>query len=173
MVSMNELGKLFLCSSLLEEKVAKAYEHMSQLFDNKLIKCLLEFIARDSYKHARCFELMAKAFSQEVHVNPEDCVKVWGKTWLAAIKSADRILKKHEIGLSDIDSLLDELREIEGFTAEEFLTVLHVKTIDLMASEGEVHLDHFKVILNWIAEDEKRHEKIIEIVKSMILRIVS
>jgi hypothetical protein len=47
-----DLGKFLYCSSLLEEKIANAYGHIAELVDDRLIRGLLGFIARDSFKHA-------------------------------------------------------------------------------------------------------------------------
>lgn len=171
MEAKSYLKKFLLCSSLLEEKVAAAYEHVARLIDDNIVKCLFEIIARDSFKHARCFELMAKAFFQEVSAQLEDCVKVWGESWLAVVEDAERILKKHEISLADLSSLVDSLHTIEGFVAEECLSALHAKLIDVMVGNEEVDVELFRVMLNWIVEDEDRHKKALEMVKEMLPKL--
>ncbi|MEM1997703.1 MAG: hypothetical protein QXS05_03830 [Candidatus Bathyarchaeia archaeon] len=79
----SDLGKFLYCSSLLERRVAEAYERIAQLVSDKAIKGLLRYVARDSFKHAECFGLMAELFSYDVGVCAEDCVKIWGESWLA------------------------------------------------------------------------------------------
>ncbi|MEM4576864.1 MAG: hypothetical protein QW701_05320 [Candidatus Nezhaarchaeales archaeon] len=162
------LGKLFLCSGLLEEKVAKVYEHVAKLTNDKIIRGLLEFIAYDSFKHASCFKSMAEALFREVDASSEDCVEAWGNSWLAAVKDAERILEHRKIGLADLNSIIDALYAIEGFAAEEYLTVLHVKLIEFISFEEGVHLDDFKAVLNWIVEDEERHKKILETIRDTL-----
>lgn len=169
-LSKRNLGKLFLCSSLLEEKVAKAYEHVAKLTTDKIIRGLLEYIAHDSFKHASCFKSIAEVLFQEVDASSEDCIEAWGNSWLAVVKDAERILETQKIGLIDLRSIIDALYSIEGFVAEEYLTVLHVKLIELMSRDEEVHLDDFKAVLDWIVEDEERHKKILEIIRGMLFK---
>ncbi|MEM2214482.1 MAG: hypothetical protein QXD66_06565 [Candidatus Nezhaarchaeales archaeon] len=171
METKSHLKIFLLCSSLLEERVARAYEHVARLIDNDIVKCLFEFIAHDSFKHARCFELMARALSQETSAYPEDCVKVWGESWLAVVEDAERMLKKHEISLADLSSLVDSLHAIEGFVAEEYLSTLHAKLVDAMLSKGGMDVERFRVMLNWIVEDEDRHRKVLEMVKEMLSKL--
>lgn len=71
-----DLKKFFHCTSLLEEKIARAYEHIANMIEDKFIRCLLVFIACDSFKHAECFRAIGEWFSSGFEVNFSECEKV-------------------------------------------------------------------------------------------------
>lgn len=168
MATSSDLGKLLYCSSLLEKRVAEAYEHIAKLVNDKVIGGLLRYIARDSFKHAEYFELMAELFSHSLSVCTKDCVKIWGETWLATIKEAEEICKKSDIDPTDLKSLIGGLERIEGLAAEEYLTIIHVKLIGLMARDQSIKLNLLQTMLNWIVEDEEKHKRILKIIKDLL-----
>jgi len=59
--------------------------------------------------------------------------------------------------------------KLESFAAEEYLTVLHVKLIELMADEAKIDLENFRVLLEWIIEREKRHEQILKMMENILI----
>ncbi|MEM2384325.1 MAG: hypothetical protein QXX99_02245 [Candidatus Bathyarchaeia archaeon] len=156
------------CSSLLEEKVAKAYEHIAKLINDKIVSCLLRYIAHDSFKHAECFRLMAELLSHGGDVHFEDCIRVWGESWLTTIKDAEKIMEKSEISPVEIRSIINGLEKIERFAAEEYLTALYAKIIELVADKEGVNLGPLKTILNWIIEEENKHRQILEIIRGLL-----
>lgn len=168
MTAGTDLGKFLYCSSVLERMVAEAYEHIAQLIGDKVIEGLLKYVARDSFKHAECFRLMAELFSHGIDICTEDCVKVWGESWLATIKEAEKICKKSDIGPTDLKSLISGLERIEGLAAEEYLTILHAKLIGFMTEDENVNFGLLRTVLNWIVEDEERHKRIIEIIRDLL-----
>jgi hypothetical protein len=68
-----DLRKFLYCSSLLEERIANAYDYIAKLVDDRLIVGLLGFIARDSFKHAECFRMVGEWLSGSVEVCFEEC----------------------------------------------------------------------------------------------------
>ena len=64
--------------------------------------------------------------------------------------------------------MIKGLMKLESFAAEEYLTVMHVKLIELMADEARVDLENFRTLLEWIIEDEKRHEQILRMVENAL-----
>lgn len=165
-----DLGKFLYCSSLLEERVAEAYEHIAKLVDDKFVSCLFGYVARDSFKHALCLRLMAEVLSDKVEVCFDECVEIWGETWLTLMKDAENLLSKSEIRPDDIHSLIGGLERLERFAAEEYLTVLHVKIIELMADEKKVNLGYLKMILEWIIEDEEKHRRILKLIEDLLIQ---
>jgi len=168
LAASSDLGKILQCSRLLERSVAEAYEHIAQFVGDKIIGGLLRYVARDSFKHAECFGLMAELFSQDIGVCAEDCVKIWGESWLATVKDAKKICEKAEIGPADLKSLINGLERIEGLAAEEYLTILHAKLIEWMAESENANLALLRTVLNWIVEDEERHKKILKIIGDLL-----
>ncbi|MBS7640483.1 MAG: hypothetical protein QXJ19_00625 [Candidatus Bathyarchaeia archaeon] len=163
------VGKFLYCSNLLEEKAAKAYEHIAHLVDDKIIKGLLGYIARDSFKHAECFRLMAELLSPKISISPKDCVEVWGESWLTAVKDAESFIEKKErVSRTDLKFLISGLERFESFVAEEYLTIIHAKLVNILIDEKGLNLGILKTVLEWIIEDEDRHKRILEIINSLL-----
>lgn len=161
------LGSFIYCSSLLEDRVARACEHAAKLISNKLISCFFRYIAHDSLKHAECFRAMAEMLSGNINICLDECVKVYGEAWLFLIKDAEKILSRSEISVNDLYTLIQGLESIESFAAEEYLTVLHVKLIELIADE-EKDFVHYKTILEWIIKEEEEHKQILKIIEGLL-----
>jgi len=102
LVAKSDLGKFLYCSSLLEKRVAEAYEHIANLVNDKAIRCLLMYIAHDSLKHAEYFGSMAELLSHGISICIEDCAKVWGELWLNIVKDAENIRERTEIRVADL-----------------------------------------------------------------------
>jgi len=168
LISRKDLGKLIYCSSLLEERVANAYGRIAELVDDKLVKGLLGFISRDSFKHAECLRVVGEQLSGSMEICPEECEEVWGKTWKALMTDAERYLDKSEITHEELAALIKGLMKLESFVAEEYLTMMHVKLIELMAEEAKIDLKNFRTLLEWIIEDEKRHEQILRMIENAL-----
>jgi hypothetical protein len=81
---------------------------------------------------------------------------------------AEKFLDKSEISHGELASLVKGLMKLESFVAEEYLTVMHVKLIELMADEAKIDLENFRTLLEWIIEDEKRHEQILRIIENAL-----
>lgn len=111
MTIKSDLGKFLYCSSLLENKVAEACEHIANLFDDKAIKCLLMYIARDPFKRAEYFGSMAELLSPGISICIEGCVKIWGELWLDIVKDAEKIRERAEIIAVDLNFLSKLSRE--------------------------------------------------------------
>lgn len=170
LVLRKDLGKFLYCSSLLEERVAKAYEHTAKLVEDKLIGCLLGFIARDSLKHAECFKMIYEWLSSNMEVSFEVCKEVWGEIWGTLVMDAEKFLGKSAISTEELTSLINGLVRFESFVTEEYLTVLHIKLVELMVDEARINLDTFKAVFEWIIEDEKRHEQILKIIENILTK---
>ncbi|MEM3713997.1 MAG: hypothetical protein QXF82_03505 [Nitrososphaeria archaeon] len=138
--------------------------------DDKPVSCLLSFIARDSFKHTECFKITGECSSGDMKDRFDQCEKVWGETWKNLVVYAEKFLSKRRIGHEELVSLINGLMKLENFAAEEYLTVLHVKLIELMAEERKIDLEPFKAVLEWIVEDEKRHEQILGMIEKLLIK---
>ncbi len=170
LASRNDLDKFLYCSGLVEERVANAYEHIAELVSDKLIKGLLVFIARDSFKHAECFRVISEWLSGVIEIHLEECGDIWGETWKTSMDDAERFLSKSAVNPAELISLIKGLMKLESFIAEEYLMVMHVKLIELTADEAKIDLEEFRTILRWIIDDEKRHEEILKMVEKVLAR---
>jgi rubrerythrin len=168
-----EIAQYLYCSSILEENVATAYESFANRTENPIIEPLLLFISYDSLKHS---EVLRK-LSQNITITEptiEDCEKILGKAWKNAVAQAHReTLKKEKIVDQELASLIDKMIDFESFVGEEYLAVLQLKTLELVAKGSEIDLEGLKRILEWIIEDEERHEIILARIKIIITRRVN
>lgn len=162
--SRESLAKFIYCCSFFEEKVARAYGHMAELMKNDAVACLLAFIARDSFKHADCLRRIGEILSAGVKADYDECEEVLGKIWRSAVMEVEAILDRKEIRSEDLASIIRGLERIEGFAAEEYLMVLQIKLFELMAKDLKVDIGCLKALLEWIIEDERRHESILKMI---------
>jgi len=165
------LAKALYCSGLLEEEVAKVYHHLATRMPEEDIKCLLEYIANDSLKHAEVLKAISKCLTITGKADFETCEKIWGEIWRKLINDAKRqLLRKGRMNRSELESIIDSLERLENCVGEEYLTILHMKAIELIAQEQGIDLKHYKVILEWIVEDEKRHQQTLDMIKNIITK---
>ncbi len=164
-----EIARFLYCSGLFEEEVAKRYRHVAEITRDANIKCLLNYIADDSYKHAAMFKALSGYLTNVDRSVFEDCEKVLGSLWRNITEHSRSIRGESEIGNQELLKLIDGLEKFEGFVAEEYLSVLNVKTIELMARETGLPIEPYRMIFEWMVEDEKRHEQILKIIKNHVL----
>ncbi len=162
------LARFVYCSGLLEEKVAKVYGNLATSVDDGLIKCLFKYIALDSNKHAEFFKSLSEWLTASVGSSFEECGKVWGKKWSDVMSDAERLLSKSKISSEETSLLIDSLERLEGAVAEEYLNVMHIRLIEIMAEEQKIDLKYCKEMLEWIIEDENKHERILKEVKNLL-----
>jgi rubrerythrin len=162
------LASFIHCSSLLEERVAKVYGNLANSVDDGLIKCLFKYIALDSNKHSEFFKLLSEWLNPGAGSSFEECREVWGKKWSDVMSDAERLLSKSKISSEEISLLIDGLERLEGAFAEEYLTILHVRLIEIVAEERKIDLKYCKDILEWIIEDENKHEQILKTLKNLL-----
>jgi rubrerythrin len=156
------------CSGVLEEKVADAYASFADQTENPTIKTLLFFIALDSQKHSRILKTLSKNITK-TEPTTEECQQILGKTWKTSFMRAQQeTLKKQKITSKELASLLDKMINFKSFVGEEYLTTLHLKTLELIAKDKEIDPISLKKILEWIIEDEERHEIIMARIKILI-----
>lgn len=166
-MNKEDLAKYFCCSIILEEGVANVYQTISSKVLDLEISYLLEYIAKDSFKHAVTFKALSAQLTER-EVSLEECTKLLGEKWRNVVEDAKTYPLKKEITLTELRSMIEDLEGCERYVGEEFLTILYTKVIQLLAEEEEVDLNEYKSFLEWIIEDEKRHTQILEIIKHKI-----
>lgn len=165
-----EVGKFLYCSSLLEEEVAKTYRHLAENIRDKVISSFLKYISDDSYKHAGILMILSEHLTGCNKPSFEECGKVLGNSWKNLMEKAKTIQGEFEIDNRKLAELINGLSRFEGVVAEEYLTVLSLKTIELIAKESGFNIELYKMIFEWIVEDEKRHERILELLGNLITK---
>ncbi|MCX8183424.1 MAG: hypothetical protein N3F08_03280 [Crenarchaeota archaeon] len=168
-----EIARFLYCSGVFEEEVAKTYNHIAETTVVMNVKVFLKYIADDSYKHAKMFKALSGyplSFDKSCF---EDCEKVLGGLWKNITENSKKIQEKSEINNHELLKLIDGLEKFEGFVAEEYLTALNIKTIELMTLETGLNLEPYRMIFEWIIEDEKRHGQILKTIRNLIIRSTS
>lgn len=167
---IEDVAKFLKCSSILEQKVANTYQHLSERVENHQIKSLLSYISRDSAKHAAILKDMSES-NMKLDVTADDCEQVWGKAWKdQTMQSMEELTKKETITNEDLTPLIGEMKNLEGVIGENYLTILHVGVLKLVAQQYHIDLGSFNTILEWIVEDEERHETILAKIKTFITK---
>ena len=167
------IAKFLYCLSVLEEKVAYAYKSLAERVEDPLLSSLLLYNSTDGMKHFIILKAIDEELVRNLGVKAEvkDCENTLGEIWRKLIMLAEEeTAKKEKVGNSELVSLANKMIAFESFFGEEYLTNLHLKIVSLMADELKVDLGDLKGILDWIVEDEERHEKIIAIIKDTVLK---
>lgn len=166
-----DLARFLQCSSILEERVANAYKHLADRVENTTAKSLLQYIIHDTYKHSEVLRDIGNTIARLEATNGEDYERTWGKVWKALVTdSMQELSQKDKITNKDLASHIDAMKNLENHLAEEYLTTLHTKTVKLIAQQHDIDLGNCNTILEWIAEDEKRHEQILTMIKNIITK---
>lgn len=163
-----DLARFLQCSSILEARVANAYKHLADRVKNTTAKFLLQHIIYDTFKHSDMLRGIGNTVAR-LKVNAEDCEGIWGEVWKALIEDSIRELsQKNKITNREFASHIDAMKKLESYFAEEYLTTLHTRTIKLIAQQHHIDLGSYTTILEWIVEDEKRHEQTLAMIRNII-----
>lgn len=167
--NVETIAKFLYCSSVLEENVAHAYRSLAERVEDPLVKSLVLYVSTDSLKHSIILRAIGESLTKNSEVAVEDCGNILGEIWrkLTMLAKEER-LKKEKVEGAELISLADKMAEFESFAGEEHLIGLHLKVVSLMADKSRVDLGDLKNILEWIVEDEKRHEKIVTMIKNIV-----
>lgn len=163
-----DVARFLCCLSILEEKVANAYKSYSENTENPRLEPLLLFVSYDSLKHSKILKSLSEHMIKQEPTS-RDCEQLLGKTWKNTIIQAQGETQKTEkITDEEIAQLIDKMINLENFLGEEYLTVLHLRTVQLVSKELQADAASFSRTLEWIIADEKRHVKILGMIKNIV-----
>ena len=163
-ISEDELLKLIYCCGVLEERVAEAYRHMAERAGDLILRAVLGYVADDSRKHADALRNMAAALGAGAP-DPEECRRVAGELWAITMRGVERELAQtSRLSREDLASIIESLADLESAVMEEYLMMLQAEAIKMLL-EDRPEANCLKKIIEWIAEDEKRHAQILEALK--------
>lgn len=104
-----------------------------------------------------------------LEVNAEDCERTWGKVWKALVTdSIQELSETNKVTNKELASRIDAMKNLESYFAEEYLTTLHTRTVKLIAQQQDIDLGNCNTVLEWIVEDEKRHEQTLAMIRNII-----
>jgi len=158
------IAKALYCSSVIEDEVADAYDTLSGKADRQIVKTLLKYISLDSRKHAAVLRGLAESLLAEPPTEGE-CDKYIGKAGKLVKETARKV---EEVGMEDLPKLIEEMVTLENFIGEEYLIVFHLKSLKFLAEKEGVDLGDISTVLDWIIEDEKRHEILVKNIGQMV-----
>lgn len=160
-----ELMKFLYCCGLVEGCISRAYRSLASRLEDGLIKVMLEYIADDSMKHSNILIGISKYFGiSEVSLN--ECEKMIGSTAIRIIEDAEKtVAETDKISLKKLASEFDKLVDLEKYFGEEYFTIIQLKSFTVFSEHEKLNLGFLKEVLEYIVEDERRHEKILELIK--------
>ncbi len=160
-----DIAKMFLCSSILEERVLKAYQSLADRVMDKRVSKLLEIMVHDGRKHSVLLKLLSESIAK-VDVNEIECEKLFGESW----KIVDDLAKAEVYSVPekmDLATLIKKMATLESYVSEEYMTSAHLVLTRMAAEEIGLQLDIIKDFIDWIIVDEGRHVKIVEIISKL------
>jgi rubrerythrin len=163
-----EVAKFLYCSSILERRVADAFNNLANRTENPEAKSLLLYIAYDSTKHSLILKQLGQSLAR-LEVTTNECERIWGKTWTSAVtQSMEKLAKKTKLTSDEIALLVDGMKKLEGLFAEEYLSTLHSKTVGFLTRQRKEDMNSLNRILDWIVEDERRHMAAITMISETV-----
>lgn len=161
-----ELLKFLFCCGLVEERISNAYKSLASRIDDVYVKLLLEYISDDSLKHSRILIGVSRYLGVE-NVDLEECGRIVGSVALRIIEDAERTASKTDrITVDKLLSEFDDLVDLEKYFGEEYLNMIQLKLLEATIEQEKIEVGFLKEILEYITEDERRHEKILKTIKS-------
>lgn len=162
-----EFKRFLFCCGLLEDRVHNAYRSLASRLDDGLIKILLNYIAEDSKKHSNILIEISKELGA-TGIDLRECEEAVGSIAIRIIENAEKIsAEKDKIRFEKFASMLDDLVDLERYFGEEYLIHIQLKLFLSLAEYKKVDLDFIKEVLEYIIEDERRHEKILNHIKDL------
>jgi len=158
-----DIARALYCSSLMEKKVATAYEKLSEKVDDLVVKKLLLCISIDSLKHFILLNALGESV-MKLDVDEELCKAQMGQAWNSIDKMAEEETSSGSSMKEDIPALIKKMNSLESFMGEEHFTALQLKLTNMMAEEAGIEFDEIKKMIEWIIVDEDRHEKIVQMI---------
>ncbi|MEM3921302.1 MAG: hypothetical protein QXG25_00220 [Nitrososphaerota archaeon] len=164
-ISWDELLKLIYCCGVLEDQVSEAYRHMAGRAEDPILKAVLNYVSSDSRKHSEVLKNIALALGAGMP-SFDECKRVAGELWAQTMRGVERELEQTDkLSRKDLAFMIESLAELESAVMEEYLMMLQAEAIKmLLEAKPEARL--LKMIIEWIAEDEKRHVQILEALRS-------
>jgi len=157
-----DIAKALYCSSLMEKKVARAYESLSEKVNDHVVKNFLLFISTDSIKHSILLNALGESV-MKIDITEEICKAQMGEAWSNIMRTTEEEMRSEDIK-EDLSSLIQKMDSLESFVGEEHFTALHLKLTSLMAEETGIEFNQIKTMIEWIIVDEDRHEKILQMI---------
>jgi len=158
------------CSVELERRIARLFHLLSEKVEDRRIKMLLRFVARESENHAETLLDIARTLSVEpmLSLTPKMCKRYIGVMGVEALNRYSELCNRLEGGwkptIEEILRLIDdELMAYEGFVGEELIAEVLYKMLGEISHETKV-----EILLKEIKDDEKHHGRILGIVKELL-----
>ncbi len=150
-----DYGKMAKCHEYNEELIAKVYFKAAEKVTDPVIKGIFLFIAYDSEKHAQVFKELAEEYGV-ADFNSEECSMYSGAAY-GMRGLLMETLEKIE-NAKTMDEVIDIVEHLESI--ESMLTELD-RAVILKGLRDECKKKLYEKILEYVEEDEHRHEDII------------
>lgn len=165
-----DLVKILFCCGLIEERISQAYESIASKLDDEVARVLLEYIAEDSLKHSKILQGVSKYLGVD-EVDIKECGELLGITAIRIIEDCAKTMRRVEkISLKELNSEFDDLVDLEKYFGEEYFNLIQIKLQGILLEHESIKVGFLKDILEYIVEDERRHEKILKAIKTYALQ---
>jgi hypothetical protein len=171
MDSPKMMVKYINCLSILEEKTALLYKHLSEKAVVPLIKSLLLSISKDSSKHSILLKGIAGSISSSKQKS-KDCIKNLGEVWNTVQSLLNEASKEKSLDVLLLPEMLPSLDALERSLGEEYYIFVQMKTLQLLVREiKQIYTIDFKSVwkvFDSIVKDEMHHREILATIKAII-----
>lgn len=160
-----ELVRFFFCCGLVEGRISEAYRSLASRLDDDVVKFLLEYVADDSLKHSKVL-LGVSSYLGVRDVDLEECGRVVGSTAVRMIEDAEKVIAGvGKFSVEELKSTFENLVDLERYFGEEYFSMIQLKLLEALLELEKIEVGLLKEILEYIVQDERRHERILQAIK--------
>jgi len=160
-----ELVRFLFCCGLVEGRISDAYRSLASRLNDDVVKTLLEYIADDSLKHSKIL-LGVSNYLGVRDVDLEECGRIVGSTTTHMIEDAEKVIAGvGKVSVEELQSTFDNLVDLERYFGEEYFSMIQLKLFEALLEFEKIEIGLLREILEYIVEDERRHERILNAIK--------
>ncbi|MFH0896622.1 MAG: hypothetical protein V1850_01045 [Candidatus Bathyarchaeota archaeon] len=152
------------CVALLEDSAAELYEKLVKRCENNQVKLILLEILYETKKHGELLRHIHKmGDGEETIPSYGKCEKEMGSLFRDSLELITHLRKQVERGKEPIKSIIMDSINFEKGFGEEYSSGIYAKISSLVETSPTI-----KEVFNHIAEDEKRHVKMLQLASKLL-----
>lgn len=151
----------FACLAMLEDEAYQLYEMMVHLADDNQTSLLLDIILQETRKHRELLRHLSRVFEHSPPQSTIECERLMGQLFTQAVMLV-RSVKNNVLNGATVREAARELADFERGASEEYVAEMHAGIRAIVQTNPAV-----KKILEGIANDEKGHIEILQLVTNI------
>jgi rubrerythrin len=154
------MTNVFSCLAMLEDEAYQLYALWKERVGDPQIRLLVDLVLKQTQTHRELLNELSHYVNDESSV--EDCGKELGTLFIRALELT-RSLRQEVLAGLPVDQVARRLMEVEDAANEEYVSQMHAQARAFMIESDPA----VEKILECIANDEKGHTEILELIMEL------